>query len=73
MVQVRKTVQSKLPRIRKNYEEWKQLENKEIKMVIAQWYVGDFTGISTRIEAGWRYNQELQRLEWTQEAWDEDK
>ena len=54
-------------------EEWKQVENKSIRMVLGKWFVDDFSALSTRIEAGWRYKQDLSRMEWTQQAWNEDQ
>ena len=54
-------------------EEWQQVENKSIRMVLGKWFVDDFSALSTRIEAGWRYKQDLSRMEWTQQAWNEDQ
>ena len=39
----------------------------DLKIFLSWWYVDDNTVVSSRIPRGWRYNSQLQRMEWTEE------
>ena len=41
----------------------------DLKVFLSWWYVDDNTMVSTRIPRGWRYNTQLQRMEWM-EVWE---
>ena len=48
----------------KEYTGWRKTGSKDIKLILSRWYVDDNTVVSSRIEPGWRFNKEMQRMEW---------
>ena len=57
----------------KEYKGCRKTKSMELKLFLSWWYVDDNTVVSSRIPRGWRYNNILQRMEWTLEWEQEDQ